>query len=612
MNFGKGLAKLAIVGAVMAFVLWPERDERRGAAHRRYLDRRELHLLADRQAPGELGLAILTLVALADWLYQRHAWYERQRMTVQELKEEFKQSEGNPEIKAKIRQLRRQRASKRMMANVPKASVVITNPTHFAVALRYETGMGAPGLRCEGRRRARPAHPRGRDEARGGDRREPAPGRGTLRGGRGRRGDPRRALQSRRGSDLLCHEAQRRARRPRRAEEPVTAGALSSAGGLPIFMRGPHGNISMRLAPCLLLVLLTSQPAAAAPALARIEGIADVVEVASGLEHPWGLAFLPDGRFLVTERPGRMRVVDAGRHAVGAAVAGVPESWPAGRAVCSTSRSIPDFARNRFVFSAFRSRRRRQRHGGGPGRGSTDARRCEDVRVIFRQQPKVASSNHFGCRSSSRATARFSSRSASASRARRRRRPRNHLGKIVRIDKDGSAPARQPVRRPGGRAAARSGRYGHRNVQGAALDPDGKLWTHEHGPHGGDEINVPEAGRNYGWPVISYGENYCGAKIGERHARRPAWSSRSTTGCPRSRPPAWPSSPATAIPAWQGNLFVGSLRGRLLDRLELDGGRMRPRSAAEGSEERIRDVRQGPDGLIYLAHGSGSRLASCD
>jgi flagellar biosynthetic protein FlhB len=142
-NFGKGLAKLAIVGAVMAFVLWPERD---GVAA---LLSADISIVASftfwlivKLLAG--SLAILTLVALADWLYQRHSWYERQRMTVQELKEEFKQSEGNPEIKAKIRQLRRQRASKRMMANVPKASVVITNPTHFAVALRYETGMGAP------------------------------------------------------------------------------------------------------------------------------------------------------------------------------------------------------------------------------------------------------------------------------------------------------------------------------------------------------------------------------------------------------------------------------------------------------------------------------------
>ena len=142
-NFGKGVAKLAIVGAVLVFVLWPEREE---VAKLITVDIAVtvdltfwlmVKLLAS-------SLVILTFVALADWLYQRHAWYERQRMTVQELKEEFKQSEGNPEIKAKIKQMRRQRSAKRMMANVPKASVVITNPTHFAIALRYEAGMGAP------------------------------------------------------------------------------------------------------------------------------------------------------------------------------------------------------------------------------------------------------------------------------------------------------------------------------------------------------------------------------------------------------------------------------------------------------------------------------------
>jgi flagellar biosynthesis protein FlhB len=142
-NFGKGLAKIAIVGAVMIFVVWPQREEMATlvnadvAVLTPFIFALIVKLLAS-------ALAILAFVALGDWLYQRHAWYERQKMTVQELKEEFKQSEGNPEIKAKIKQLRRQKAGRRMMANVPKASVVITNPTHYAVALRYESGMGAP------------------------------------------------------------------------------------------------------------------------------------------------------------------------------------------------------------------------------------------------------------------------------------------------------------------------------------------------------------------------------------------------------------------------------------------------------------------------------------
>jgi flagellar biosynthetic protein FlhB len=142
-NFGKGIAKIAIVGAVMTFVLWPDRDALTAMvradlpALSPFIFWLIVKLLAS-------SLAILTLVALADWLYQRYAWYERQKMSIQELKEEFKQSEGNPEIKAKIKQIRRQRSARRMMANVPKASVVITNPTHFAVALRYEAGMAAP------------------------------------------------------------------------------------------------------------------------------------------------------------------------------------------------------------------------------------------------------------------------------------------------------------------------------------------------------------------------------------------------------------------------------------------------------------------------------------
>jgi glucose/arabinose dehydrogenase len=337
------------------------------------------------------------------------------------------------------------------------------------------------------------------------------------------------------------------------------------------------------------------------------------------LERPWALAFLPDGRFLVTERAGRLRLVAADGKP-GAAVTGLPEVAAAGQGGLLDVRLDSDFALNRTLYFCYSEPAR----GTWSARGasstalaravlSPDMARLESVKVIFSQQPKVASSAHFGCRIvESRASGLngrpdgklFLTLGDRYSRKDDAQKLDNHQGKIVRINKDGSTPADNPfVGRAG--ALPEIWSYGHRNLQGAALTPDGTLWVHEHGPQGGDEINLPKPGGNYGWPDVTYGENYGGGKISD-----------GLTSKPGTEPPLHYWVPSIAPSGmvfltserygkqWQGNLFVGSLKFSYLDRIELTqpfAGKVVRESkllAAEG--ERIRDVRQGPDGLLYV------------
>jgi glucose/arabinose dehydrogenase len=332
--------------------------------------------------------------------------------------------------------------------------------------------------------------------------------------------------------------------------------------------------------------------------------------VASGLQNPWAVAFLPEGRFLVTERPGRLRVVEA-NGAVGPAVAGVPAVSAMGQGGLLDLLLDADFARNRTLFFCFSE----------PGllgnstalaraRLSQDRSRLEDVKVIFSQQPKVISTAHFGCRlveSQSAGQADgllFMTLGERYTHKEDAQRLDNHLGKIIRIHKDGRVPADNPfVTRPGALPALWS--YGHRNPQGATLAPDGTLWTHEHGPQGGDEINLIQPGRNYGWPVITYGENYGGGKIGEGLTAKEGMAQPLHYWVPSIAPSgmAFLSSERYGR-AWVGNLFVGSLKLGYLDRIELSepfkGRVLREHKLLADLGERIRDVRQGPDGWLYV------------
>ena len=326
-----------------------------------------------------------------------------------------------------------------------------------------------------------------------------------------------------------------------------------------------------------------------------------IEQVATGLDHPWAVAFLPQGRFLVTERVGRMRVVEPdGR--LGAPLPGLPQVAAAGQGGLLDVVLDSGFAANRTLFFCFSE--------PGPGGNSTalararlpaDNARLEDVRVIFSQKPKVASNLHFGCRIvEARDGALFLTLGERYVRMQDAQKLDNHLGKIVRVTKDGSpAPGNPFAGRPD--ALPEIWSYGHRNSQGATLAPDGTFWMHEHGPQGGDEINLPQAGRNYGWPVITFGENYGGGRIGEGITAKEGMEQPLHYWVPSIAPSGMAFLTSDRYgPQMKGNLFIGSLKFGYLARLELAGGKVVREHKQPAGGERVRDVRQGPDGLLYL------------
>jgi aldose sugar dehydrogenase len=326
--------------------------------------------------------------------------------------------------------------------------------------------------------------------------------------------------------------------------------------------------------------------------------------LARGLEHPWALAFVGPGHVLVTERPGRMRVVDATGQ-VGPPLEGVPRVDAVGQGGLLDAIADSDFARNRRIHFCYAEP---ARSGSGnstalaTARLSADHRRLEDVRVIFSQQPKVSSRHHFGCRIvESPDGLLFLTLGDRFGRMQDAQTLDNHHGKVVRVRKDGSVPPDNPlVGRTG--ALPEIWSWGHRNPQGAAWGPDGRLWVHEHGPQGGDEINRPEPGRNYGWPVITYGAHYGGSQIGDGITQKAGMEQPLHQWTPSIAPSgmAFVTSDRYGS-AWKGSLMVGSLKFRYLARLEVVNGQVvRQERLLESLGQRIRDVREGPDGLLYL------------
>ncbi len=335
--------------------------------------------------------------------------------------------------------------------------------------------------------------------------------------------------------------------------------------------------------------------------------------VASGLAYPWGLAFLPDGSMLVTEKPGRLRRVTAGG-SVSAPIDGVPAVSYAGQGGLLDVAIDPDFERNRRVYLSYS-----EADGGLKGtavaRGvlSADFAMLGNLQVIFRQQPKLAGDGHFGGRlvfdRDGTLFVTLGERQQDGDRPGDTQEAQNLaslLGKIVRINGDGTVPEDNPfVGDPGARAEIWS--YGHRNPQGAAINPDsGELWAVEHGPQGGDELNIVRKGRNYGWPLISYGCNYgsppsnCTPVGGTSSA--PGMEQPINYWVPTSTAPSgFAFYTGNRIPQWQGDAFVGALAGQGLWHLVLDGDRVRSRELLLHEQaSRIRDVRQGPDGWLYL------------
>lgn len=335
------------------------------------------------------------------------------------------------------------------------------------------------------------------------------------------------------------------------------------------------------------------------------KGKVSVTVIKKGLDHPWGLAFLPDQKgMLVTERPGRLRVLKSDG-SVSNPIAGLPAVYNRSQGGLMDVALSPSFAEDRLIYLSYSE-------GGGEddkagtavGRGalSADMTRVEGFTVIFRQEPKLSTGAHFGSRlvfdqqgylfialgeNNRRITAQALDKLQ---------------GKLVRIKADGTVPNDNPfVGQSGARPEIWS--YGHRNQQGAALNPwTGQVWTNEHGPRGGDEVNIPLAGKNYGWPVATHGINYSYTPIPEAKGK----------DVPGTEQPlyVWEKSPgvsgmafysADRFPAWKNSLFIGALAQESLIRLQLEGNKVvHEERLLEEKGARIRDVRQGPDGYLYV------------
>ncbi|MHC0507672.1 PQQ-dependent sugar dehydrogenase [Achromobacter aegrifaciens] len=343
-------------------------------------------------------------------------------------------------------------------------------------------------------------------------------------------------------------------------------------------------------------------PASAQPGPEPASVPARVTAVVGGLNHPWAMAFLPEGGVLITERPGNLRLLRI-PGGLSKPLAGVPKVAAQGQGGLLDVALSPDFAQDRYVYLSY-AEADGSKSGTAVGRGklSADGSALEDFRVLFRQQPKLSSGLHYGSRLV------FDGKGyLYISLGENNQRPTAQdldklQGKVVRLKADGSVPTDNPfVGQAGARPEIWS--YGHRNPQGMALNPwSGQLWENEHGPRGGDEINLVQRGKNYGWPLATHGINYSGQPIPEAKAAE----------LPGMEPPLywWPKSPAISgmafynadrFPAWRNSVFIGALANQNLIRLTLDGDRVVAQEwLLTDRKQRIRDVRQGPDGYVYV------------
>lgn len=331
-----------------------------------------------------------------------------------------------------------------------------------------------------------------------------------------------------------------------------------------------------------------------------------VVTLVRGLDHPWGLAFLPGGDMLVTERPGRLLRVEGGTLQV-RPVRGLPPIATVGQGGLLDVALHPRFESNGLVYLTLAGE---DADGVGTevarGRLVDDA--LQDVAIIFRALPKSGGGRHFGSRLLFTPDGRLLITLGDRGDRPRAQDLGDHAGSVIRIEDDGGVPADNPfVRTPGARPEIYT--FGNRNVQGITLDPDtGRVWAHEHGPQGGDEVNILAAGRNYGWPIITYGRNYViGTKIGEG-THKEGMEQPAHQWTPSIAPSGMTLYTGDKFPGWRGNLLVGALKFRLVARLELDDDKIvHEERLLEDVLGRIRDVRTAPDGFIYLLtdHGDG-------
>jgi glucose/arabinose dehydrogenase len=375
-------------------------------------------------------------------------------------------------------------------------------------------------------------------------------------------------------------------------------------------MKTPVGLVTAALTAAILLTatfLIATGTRGQDTTFASSAGQLEVQTIATGLVNPWALAFLPDGKMLVTEKPGRMRVVSS-EGQLSPPLKGVPDVWHSSQGGLLDVIADKAFAQNRTIYFCYA-----ERAGGGGRTAVTRAKlndgsgRLDEVKVIFRQEGQLSGGNHYGCRIVQASDGNlfvalgdhFHPRVEAQNLG-------NHLGKLIRITPDGTAPPDNPfVGRDGAKPEIWS--YGHRNEQGLAINPaTGDLWETEHGPRGGDEVNIIAKGKNYGWPVIGYGIDYSGATIHETKAKD-GMEQPVKYWVPSIAPSGMTFYNGKLFPKWNGSIFTGALAGKMLVRLSLNG------NVVAGEErllqnlyERIRDVRQGPDGALWLLTDSSA------
>jgi glucose/arabinose dehydrogenase len=357
--------------------------------------------------------------------------------------------------------------------------------------------------------------------------------------------------------------------------------------------------ISRSLAPVLLAAAAAGACQDAPQVAASGETKVEVTTVAKGLEHPWSLAFLPDGRMLVTEREGTLRYVTR-EGALSDPISGVPAVHAEGQGGLLDVVLDPAFAENSVIYLSYAEPAPEGTNGTAVARARLDGGQLAGLEVIFRQRPKFKGHHHFGSRLVfARDGSLFVTTGERNSERDKSQDLGTHLGKVIRITPDGGVPPDNPlVGREG--ALPEIWSWGHRNIQGAALHPaTGALWIHEHGPRGGDEINIAAAGKNYGWPVITYGREYSGPAIGEGTAKA-GMEQPIHYWVPSIAPSGMAFHDGRGYPAWKGQLFVGALAAAQLVRLEVtpEGEVAKEERIAIG--KRVRDVREGPDGALYL------------
>ena len=325
-------------------------------------------------------------------------------------------------------------------------------------------------------------------------------------------------------------------------------------------------------------------------------------------DRPWAMTFLPDGRLLVTEKPGALQLFDPASGAM-QAIDGVPEVVHAGQGGLGDVLLHPGFADNGVVYLSYA-----EAGSGGSGAAVARARleldasggRLADLEVIWRQVPKLTGNGHFGHRLAFDREGMLWISSSERQAFHPAQDMGSNLGKIVRLHDDGRVPEDNPFAGQG-RVAAQVWSLGHRNILGMAFDAEGRLWAHEMGPRGGDELNLIERGANYGYPIVSEGDHYNGTPIPD-HATRPEFRPPVISWTPVISPAGFIIYDGDMFPQWKGNGFIGGLSGRVLVRIEFDGDTAREAQRID-MKQRIREVEQGPDGAIWLLEdGSGGRL----